>query len=219
VIDPAKRVSSRNDSTPQPPSDLFVDRSIRILRELGLNTQAGVMSWIRYDKSDPDPPRRLVEPTTLVDGFSGTLLRTIQHEPEVGVRHFSPRQIVEVERAELPLSRAGNKFSSLDLSESSIAALLRAKSWRPLEERWFSEYYRRVWNSVLDTHITEFERRECDDIVREHGLDLSQIRTVHAAVFSDYLRGCVADGAVTPQDEEQIELVLSCLDELGWRPG
>ena len=184
------------------------------------NTDRGVLSVIAYDKEDGrDATSRLIEPRSLVEGVSGVLVRSIQVQPKRGARNFMARRIVSVDPSDEPLLTGNNHFCDGEIILTGQASRRSGRARSAFDEAWFREYTDLVREAVDDYQIEDWELDRVAAARSELGLTLAQIRAVHAYVFAEYLTAYAIDGDLDPDEEEQIEQVAECLDELGWRPG
>lgn len=188
------------------------------------NTKQGVCSRIRYEKADraSEVQWRVIEPRCWVEGLVATSIRALQHEPERGIRRFIPLRIVAVEPAEcrLSLPDACRRFIDGIMHLRPPDRLLNEQRGGRTDAKpgWFQEYSTFVHDALLDMHVTEAEARRANAVVTRLQISTPQLRSVHAAVFAEYLIGCVADGIVSDEEDEQLEALASCLAALGWRP-
>lgn len=185
--------------------------------DLQENTRRGVLSLIHYDKGDKKKPiDRLIEPRSLMDGAAGLLVRSVQFEPERGMRCFYSVRIQNVRATEHPLRTPNNCFC-----DGELAVMKRTGKGAPASSAapWFVEYASAVRDSVIDLHVESDEVDRIERLQRKLKLSTDQVRAVHGYVFAEFLLGHAADGKIDPDEEEQIELVAAGLEQLGWRPG
>jgi len=184
------------------------------------NTESGVLSVIAYDKEDGrDATTRLIEPRSLVEGVSGVLVRSIQIEPKRGVRSFMARRIVSVDPSDQPLITGNNRFCDGEIILTGQQSKRSGRAQSPFDEPWFVQYTDLVREAVDDYQIEGWELDRVEATRSKLGLTLGQIRAVHAYVFAEYLIAFAIDGDLDANEEEQIEQIAECLDQLGWRPG
>ncbi|MCP3903762.1 MAG: hypothetical protein GY715_09020 [Planctomycetes bacterium] len=183
------------------------------------NTRAGFLSEIGYDKEDGKGPSiRLVEPLSMVEGATGLLVRCIQVEPKKGgVRHFIKRRIVSVGCTQVPTLGRGGGFVNGEIITTGWTKKTADKSG--LSCPWFVTYANAVREAIDDFQIEGWELESIESLKAQLDLTLSQVRAVHAYVLSEYLMGYAGDGEFDADEEEQIEQIVRCLDELGWSPG
>ena len=72
--------------------------------------------------------------------------------------------------------------------------------------------------AIDDYQVEDWELDRVTDICGKLDMTLGQVRAVHAYIFAEYLTGFAIDGDVDANEEELIEQIAACLDELGWRP-
>lgn len=187
------------------------------VRQLMQNAANGYCSVIHYDKGDgKTPTERVIEPRRLEDGVNGLLVRAMQLEPKKGSRMFVAGRIVSVLQHETPITGAGLKFCDGEVASTKGKAAAEFTE-KGLRVRQYAAAVREV---VEDREITDDERSSLASLAAELNLTEGMKRASHAIVFAEHLHGAVCDDyELDPNEEERIEVIAHCLDELGWRPG
>jgi len=184
------------------------------------NTGQGVLSRIKYDKEDGRAASvRLIEPKSMVEGASGLLIRSVQIEPKRGVRHFMVRRIIDVQPTDVPLRTTNNQFCAGEVIMTGWSSPNAGEqSGSAVGAVWFVEYANAVREAIDDYQLEDWELGRIKELRNRLNLSLGQLRAVHAYIFAECLTSYAIDGDLDADEEEQIEQVAACLDELGWRP-
>jgi len=185
------------------------------------HTREGVLSQIQYNKGETAAPKvlplRLIEPRALIDGVAGLMVRAVQLKPERGVRHFYAERIVRVEPGDGKCS-TGNTFCDGCLTLRMSGGRNKAATNVSPSDPRFVQYAAVVRDAILDLHVDADEIEAVENKRDELRVSSGEMRAVHSYVFAEFLLGYSADGIISLDEEEHIEMVASCLDSLGWRP-
>ena len=187
--------------------------------ELMRITGLGFLSQIKYDKEDGRAAStRVIEPRSMAEGPSGLLIRTVQVRPKRGVRMFMVRRIVDVEETAEPLVSPNNQFCDGEVVMTGSSSAKDGGQASAFDAPWFIEYADTVREAIDDYQVEGWELDRIERLKERLGLTLGQVRAVHAYIFAECLLAYAIDGDFDANEEEQLEQIADCLDELGWRP-
>jgi hypothetical protein len=80
-------------------------------------------------------------------------------------------------------------------------------------------YWDAIKAAIADIHITEDELQQLKNIESTYGLTDSQIRFVHARVYSAVINQFIEDRELDERERLKLKKLHNCLSYLGWAPG